>query len=195
MAENTKFQKQMEFLLELDKIKQIYRQTYISDKSRKENDAEHSWHTCVMAAVLAEYFPKADLLKTIKMMLFHDVIEIYAGDTYCYDSEGNHDKEEREKEAAKRIYGILPKGQKEEFISLWQEFEEGESEEARFSAVLDRLQPTMLNDATEGISWIEHSIKKEQVLKRNEILFKTHKVIGEYAKDIINTGHLKGYLR
>ena len=195
MADNKKFQKQMEFLLELDKIKQIYRQTYISDKSRKENDAEHSWHTGVMAVVLAEYFPKADLLKTIKMMLFHDVVEIYAGDTYCYDKEGNADKEEREKEAAQKVYGLLPKGQKDEFISLWKEFEEGQSEEAKFASMLDRLQPTMLNDATEGKSWLEHGVKKEQVLKRNEILLKGPKVVEKYAKDIINSGHLKGYLR
>ncbi|MGE4213552.1 MAG: HD domain-containing protein [Anaerotignaceae bacterium] len=193
--EKERFNKQMEFLLELDKIKQIFRQTYLADKSRKENDAEHSWHACLMAVVLAEYFPDADLLKVIKMMLFHDVVEIYAGDTYCYDNKGYEDKALREQMSAEKIYGLLPTEQKDELIDLWQEFEAGESPEAKFCAILDRIQPTMLNNAAEGISWVEHNIKKEQVIKRNAITFQGPKIIGEYMENIIDRAYLKGYLK
>lgn len=193
--ESKRFNRQMEFLLELDKVKQIFRQTYLADKSRKENDAEHSWHSCIMGVVLGEYFPEADLLKTIKMMLIHDVVEIYAGDTYCYDTKGNEDKAEREQNSAQKIYGLLPADQQEELMDLWQEFEEGKSPEAKFCAILDRLQPTMLNNAAEGISWIEHGIKKEQVKKRNAVTFQGPKVIGDYMENIIDTAYDKGYLK
>lgn len=182
-------------MLEIDKVKNIFRQTYLADKNRKENDAEHSWHSAIMAIVLAEYFPEADLLKTIKMMLFHDVVEIYAGDTYCYDSKGNEDKEERENISAQKVYGLLPEEQKNEFIELWQEFEKGESPEAKFCAILDRVQPTMLNNAAEGISWIEHEIRKEQVVKRNKVTFEGPQVIKEYMEDIIENAYKKGYLK
>jgi len=192
--DSEKLKQQMEFSLEIDKVKSIFRQTHLADKSRKENDGEHSWHASVMAVILAEYFPKADLLKTIKMMLFHDIVEIYAGDTYCYDAKGNEDKEQREKDSANKIYSLLPLSQKEELIDLWQEFEKGESEEAKFCAVLDRIQPLMLNYAADGLSWKEHNIKKEQVLERNHIALKESEVIGQYIKDIIEDGYKKGYL-
>ncbi|HCT63764.1 MAG TPA: hydrolase [Lachnospiraceae bacterium] len=193
--QSERFNKQMEFLLELDKIKQIFRQTYLADKSRKENDAEHSWHACLMAFVLAEYFPNVDLLKVIKMMLFHDVVEIYAGDTYCYDTNGCEAKALKEQMSAEKIYGLLPTEQKEDLIALWQEFEQGESPEAKFCAILDRVQPTMLNNAADGISWVEHSIKKEQVMQRNSATFQGPKIIGDYMKNIIDNAYLKGYLK
>lgn len=193
--QSERFNKQMEFLLELDKVKQIFRQTYLADQSRKENDAEHSWHACLMAVVLAEYFPEVDLLKAIKMMLFHDVVEIYAGDTYCYDNKGYEDKALREQESAEKVYGLLPAEQKDELIAIWQEFEEGESPEAKFCAILDRVQPTMLNNAAKGISWVEHDIKKEQVMKRNAVTFQGPKVIGEYIQNIIDSAYLNGYLK
>ena len=171
-----RFKKQMSFLLELDKIKEIYRQTYLADSSRKENDAEHSWHACIMAVVLAEYFDKdIDLLKVIKMMLMHDVVEIYAGDTYCYDSKGYEDKDEREIASANKVYG--------------------ETKEAKFCAILDRVQPTMLNNAADGISWKEHGIKKEQVLKRNEVTFSGPKEIADYMKNIIDGAYESGILK
>lgn len=187
----------MQFLLELDKIKQIYRQTYIADKSRKENDAEHSWHSCVMAIILAEYFDKdIDLLKAVKMMLMHDVVEIYAGDTYCYDSMGNEDKEEREMNSAQKIYSILPDDQKQEYFELWREFEEGKTKEAVFCAILDRIQPTMLNYATDFTSWKEHGIKKEQVMKRNEVVFSSeYKEIIQYMEKIIEKAIKCGALK
>lgn len=195
-AMKERFEKQMNFLLELDKVKEIYRQNYISDKSRKENDAEHSWHSCVMAFVLAEYFDKdVDLLKVIKMMLMHDVVEIYAGDTYCYDEAGYADKAEREMESAKRVYGLLPEDQRNEFMSLWREFEEGGTKEADFCAILDRIQPTMLNYATDGISWLEHGIKKEQVIKRNKTLLEAGEPISGYVRGIIENAAERGLLK
>jgi len=193
---NGRFQKQMDFLLEIDKIKEIYRQTYLADGSRKENDAEHSWHACIMAVVLAEYFGEdVDLLKVIKMMLMHDVVEVYAGDTYCYDAKGNEDKEEREKASAEKVYGLLPKDQKTEYIAIWREFEEQKTKEAVFCAILDRVQPTMLNKASDFISWKEHGIRKEQVLKRNEITFSGPEIIAEYMKNLIENASEKGYLK
>ncbi len=191
-----RFKKQMDFLLEIDKVKSIFRQTYLADKSRFENDAEHSWHACIMAVVLSEYFDKdVDLLKVIKMMLMHDVVEIYAGDTYCYDAKGYEDKDERERQSAEKIYGMLPEDQKDEYIKLWREFEEGKSKEAVFCAILDRVQPTMLNDAAGCISWKEHGIKKEQVLKRNEVTFSGPENISQYMKDIIERASEKGILK
>ena len=189
------FDKQMDFLLEVDKVKEIYRQTYISDVSRFENDAEHSWHSCVMAVVLSGYFPDADLLKTLKMMLFHDIVEIYAGDTYCYDVEGNKDKEKREKESAEKIYGLLPEWQKKEFMDIWMEFENGDSPEAKFCRILDRVQPTMLNKASGFASWKEHGIKKEQVLERNRTTFEGPEEIKTYMENIIENAVENGFLK
>ena len=196
MAMSGRFQKQMDFLLEIDKIKEIYRQTYIADASRKENDAEHSWHSCIMAIVLAEYFDEdIDLLKVIKMMLMHDVVEIYAGDTYCYDDKGNEDKEEREMASAHRVYGLLPDDQKAEFMAIWREFEEQKTKEAVFCAILDRVQPTILNKAANIISWQEHGIRKEQVLKRNAITFSGPEEIASYMKNLIEKAAEDGYLK
>lgn len=196
MDEKTKrFRRQMDFLLELDKVKLIGRQTYLADGSRFENDAEHSWHAAVMAVVLSEYFPKADLAKTMAMMLLHDVVEIYAGDTYCYDTVGYQDKDAREMAAAEKIYGLLPPDQREEMMALWQEFEAGQTEEAKFCAILDRVQPTMLNHAQGGRSWVEHGIHKEQVEKRNAATFQGPDVIAAYMREIIDTAYEKGVLK
>ena len=142
---NETLEKQLAFIMELDKIKNITRQTYISDGSRKENDAEHSWHLALMCFVLAEYSNEPiDVLKTMKMVLMHDVIEIDAGDTYAYDVEGNKTKRERELRAAERIYAILPDEQAKEYRALWDEFEAMETPEAKFANVLDKLQPLLL---------------------------------------------------
>lgn len=153
----TDFEKQMSFIMELDKIKKINRQTYLSDGSRKENDAEHSWHLALMAFVLAEHAnEEIDVLKTIKMVLLHDVIEIDAGDTYAYDTEANKTKRERELLAADRIFGLLPEEQRSEYRGLWDEFEAMETAEAKFANMLDNVQPLLLNVATDGKSWREH---------------------------------------
>ena len=149
-----RLEKQLAFILEADKSKQVFRQTYISDGSRKENDAEHSWHLALMCALLHEYAnAPIDVAKTMTMVLIHDIIEIDAGDTYAYDDAGNETKRAREVKAADRLFGLLPDDQRKWLRGLWEEFEEGESAEARFALALDKIQPVLLNDATGGRSW------------------------------------------
>lgn len=182
-----RLKKQMEFLLEVDKAKFIGRQTYLSDGMRKENDAEHSWHLALMAALLAEYSEeKIDLAKTMLMVLVHDLVEIDAGDTYAYDEVGNLSKRERELKAADRIFHILPQDQAEMLRSLWDEFEEQQTPEAKFAHVCDNVQPLMLNHATGGKSWRERGIKKSQVLKRNERTGEGSKTMESYVHEILD---------
>ena len=139
-----RLKQQLQFLLELDKQKEIGRQTYLADGSRKEGDAEHAWHMAIMAFLLADYAnEKIDVLKTIKMILMHDVVEIDAGDTYAYDTEGNKTKKLREEKAADRIYGMLPEDQRNECRALWEEFEAMETPEAKFANTLDKVQPML----------------------------------------------------
>ena len=146
MGDIEKLRKQMDFIIEIDKMKNIYRQTLVLNEDRAENDAEHSWHLAMMVMLLSEYANEPiDVLHTIKMVLIHDIVEIDAGDTYCYDEEGYKDKNERETKAAERIFGILPHDQKNEMYNLWLEFEDRKTPEAKFAAVLDRIQPIMLN--------------------------------------------------
>lgn len=167
-----RIEKQFEFLKEIDKEKNIFRQTYLADGMRKENDAEHAWHMALFVMVLSEYANEdIDVLKTMKIVLIHDLIEIYAGDTYAYDSKGNESKRGRELAAADRLFNILPEDQAEEFRALWDEFEENITPEARFANTMDKIQPLMLNNASEGRSWEEHGVHASQVYGRNE---KTH---------------------
>ena len=167
-----RIEKQFEFLKEIDKEKNIFRQTYLADGMRKENDAEHAWHMALFVMVLSEYANEdIDVLKTMKIVLIHDLIEIYAGDTYAYDSKGNESKRGRELAAADRLFNILRKDQAEEFRALWDEFEENITPEARFANTMDKIQPLMLNNASEGRSWEEHGVHASQVYGRNE---KTH---------------------
>lgn len=167
-----RIEKQFEFLKEIDKEKNIFRQTYLADGMRKENDAEHAWHMALFVMVLSEYANEdIDVLKTMKIVLIHDLIEIYAGDIYAYDSKGNESKRGRELAAADRLFNILPKDQAEEFRVLWDEFEENITPEARFANTMDKIQPLMLNNASEGRSWEEHGVHASQVYGRNE---KTH---------------------
>mgnify|MGYP004601056929 FL=1 len=190
------FEKQISFILELDKIKHITRQTYLCDGSRKENDAEHSWHLALMCFVLADYANEPiDVLKTMKMVLLHDVIEIDAGDTYAYDTEGNKTKRERELKAADRIFGLLPEGQAQEYRGLWDEFEAMETPESKFANMLDKVQPLLLNHASGGHSWEEHGVKLSQVLRRDERVHEGSEEIWAYAKSLleenVKAGHLK----
>lgn len=191
-----RLKKQIEFLLELDKMKNLYRQTYVLHEDRKENDAEHSWHLAVLAFLLAEYSNKnIDITHVMKMVLLHDVVEIDAGDTYCYDNEGNKSKAEREEKAAQHIFGLLPDDQRKEFYDLWREFEDSETSEARFAAMLDRIQPLLLNYTKDGISWKEHGIQKQQVLSRNIDYFSESDELAELIKDIIDDAAEKGWLK
>lgn len=191
-----RLKKQVEFLLELDKMKNLYRQTYVLHEDRKENDAEHSWHLAILAFLLAEYSDKnIDVTHVMKMVLLHDVVEIDAGDTYCYDNEGNKSKAEREEKAAQRIFGFLPEDQRKEFYDLWREFEDSETPDARFAAMLDRIQPLLLNYTKGGISWKEHGIYKQQVLSRNIDYFSESDELAELIKDIIYDAAEKGWLK
>ncbi len=174
--------KQMQFLLEADKLKNIKRQTYISDGSRQENDAEHSWHLALMSILLSEYANEdVDILKVISMVLIHDIIEIDAGDTYAYDEDANKTKRVRELKAAERLFNILPKDQADYLRKLWNEFEERNTPESRFANTLDRIQPTMLNDAAGGISWAEHEVCASQILKRNSLSAEGSEKLWNYA--------------
>lgn len=189
--------KQFQFLREIDKEKEINRQTYLADASRKENDAEHAWHAAVMTILLSEYAnEEIDVLKTVRMILLHDVVEIDAGDTYAYDEMGKKTQREREERAAERIYGILPEDQKQRLLELWEEFEEAKTPEARFAHAMDNLQPLMLNDATDGKSWVEHGIELSQVLARNAHTADASTKLWEYAKqNWIDKNVEKGTLR
>ncbi|MCR5109714.1 MAG: HD domain-containing protein [Ruminococcus sp.] len=193
---NDRLKKQVEFMLELDKMKNLYRQTYVLHEDRKENDAEHSWHLAILAMLMAEHANKpVDAVKIIKMVLIHDVVEIDAGDTYCYDTEGCKTKADREEKAAQRIFGLLPDDQKKEFYDLWREFEDSETDDARFAAVLDRVQPLLLNYTKGGISWKEHGIAKEQVMGRNKEYFGESDEIAELIVSVIEDAYDKGWLK
>ena len=177
-----RLEQQMAFIKEIDGLKKIGRQTYIKDGSRKENDAEHSWHLAIMAFVLKEYAnEEIDVLRVILMVLVHDIIELDAGDTYAYDEAGNTTKRERELKAAERIFHILPDDQAVYFRGLWDEFEEWETMEAKYAHTLDNLQPMMLNDATNGKSWEEHKVKLSQILQRNAKTASGSETLWQYA--------------
>lgn len=193
---NERLSGQIKFMLELDKMKNLYRQTYVLHEDRKENDAEHSWHLAVMAFLLAEYADKpVDVTKVMKMVLVHDVVEIDAGDTYCYDEEGYKSKADREEKAARRIFGLLPEDQEKEFYDLWREFEDCETSDAQFAAVLDRLQPLLLNYTRNGISWQEHGIFMDQVMQRNSRVSESSEAIAQLISGIINDAAEQGYLK
>lgn len=169
----SRLKKQIDFIIEIDKVKSIFRMTSVSGNARRENDAEHSWHLGIMAFLLSEYIKEdIDITKVMKMVLIHDLVEIYAGDTFAFDEKANIDKYEREIESAKKIFGMLPKDQAKEFNDLWEEFEKCETIEAQYGAMLDRLQPILQNYINQGGSWKEHNVTLEQIYKRNEITFK-----------------------
>lgn len=190
--ENKRLDKQMEFIREIDKEKKIGRQTYLSDASRKENDAEHAWHMAIMTYLLAEYAnEEIDVLKTIMMLLIHDLVEIDAGDTYAYDESGKATQRERELKAADRIFSLLPKEQGQKLRALWDEFEERETAEAKFARTMDNIQPMMLNDASDGLAWREHEVKLSQILKRNERTAEGSEALWEYAKENFIEPHVR----
>lgn len=190
-----KLSKQIGFLVEVDKLKTVFRRTYVLGTDRHENDAEHSWHLALMALVLCEYAGnEVDVLHVLKMVLLHDIVEIYAGDTFCYDTKGNEGKAEREKHAAEKIYSRLPVAQKSEFIGIWEEFERGETAESRFAQSLDRLMPLLHNYHSGGRAWREHGITREQVLQRNAHIADGSRLLWEFARKLIDDSVDKGYL-
>lgn len=193
---NERFLRQLDFIREVDKLKHIVRRSYITDGSRRENDAEHTWHIALMATVLEEHVvgEQPDLLHVLRMLLIHDLVEIDAGDTFAYDVQGNLDKFDRERAAAERIFDILPKDQGEEMMNLWLEFENGSTTEAKFAAAVDRLQPILHNYATEGKAWLEHGVTSAQVLARIDAITLSVPEIGCWAKELIADAVQKGYL-
>lgn len=191
----TRLEQQICFILEVDKLKNIVRQNFLSDGSRKEDDADHSWHLALMCALLSEYSNESiDVLKTMTMVLIHDIIEIDAGDTYAYDSGANVSKQERELKAADRIFQLLPVDQAAYIRGLWNEFEEGTTAEAKFAATLDRLQPFLLNAASDGKSWREHGISFSQVMKRNEVTPFGSETLWKYQYELMKQQVEKGNL-
>lgn len=189
----TRLEQQIAFILEIDKVKNVFRQTYLSDRNRKENDAEHSWHIAIMAMLLQEHMKEpVDVLRVMTMVLIHDLVEIDAGDTYAYDASGNATKREREVKAAERIFGLLPEDQGAYFRELWDEFEEYKTADAQYAHLLDNLQPLLLNDASGGASWEEHIVKKSQIYKRNERLPEISDAIWEHMKSVIERNVKKG---
>ena len=160
---------QLSFVLEIDKLKTILRQTLLTDSSRRENSAEHSWHLAIMSFLLTEYATApVDILRVIKMLLVHDLIEIDAGDTFAYDVAGNADRAEREQRCADRIFGMLPEEQGRELRALWEEFDAFKTPESKYANALDRLQPLLHNARTEGGTWRIHSVARDQVYRRME---------------------------
>lgn len=193
-----KLRKQMEFVMEIDKLKNIFRHSLVTHSLRNENDAEHSWHLAIMCVILGEYAPEnTDILTCIKMVLAHDLVEIYAGDTYCYDYEAMKDKAKREEEAAEKLYSILSDEQKNDFISLWHEFEECKTKESVFANILDRLEPVMLNYYTGGKAWMEHNITKEEVLStRLHLVYEYGDIkLQNFVTELVENAYNKGYLK
>lgn len=188
---------QMDFLVKIEDMKKIYRQSILQDKGvwRRENDAEHSWHICMYALILQEYAPEGtDILKCVKMLLIHDLVEIYAGDTYLYDEKANSDKRQREEQAAERLYTALGQ-QGDELKALWYEFDEGNTPEAQFANACDRLQPIILNYRSKGEKWKENNIHISQVIEKGK--WKTRNIdesVRQFVFCLLNECVEKGYL-
>ena len=191
-----RFEKQLAFILEADKEKNILRQTHITGYVRRENDAEHAWHMAMMIYLLKEYSNEEfDVAKAMMMALIHDIVEIDAGDTYAYDTAALETQKEREERAAERIYGLLPDDQRDELRALFEEFEAGETPEARFAKTMDNFQPLLLNDSNGGADWREHKVVRSQVVGRQKKSIIGSKEIWEYTSALIDENVKKGNIK
>jgi len=191
-----RFQKQLNFILEADKEKNIFRQTHLSGHGRRENDAEHAWHMAIMIYLLKEYAnEEIDVAKAMMMALIHDIVEIDAGDTYAYDTAGLETQKDREEKAAERIFGMLPEDQKAELKSLFEEFEEYETPEAKFARAMDNFQPLLLNDSNDGGDWKEHGVCRSQIMGRHKKTRLGSEEIGQYSEELIMKNVKKGNIR
>ena len=191
-----RLEKQVAFILEADKEKNIFRQTRLSNHGRHENDAEHAWHMAMMVYLLKEHAnEEIDIAKAMMMCLIHDIVEIDAGDTYAYDADGLSSQQEREQKAAQRIFGLLPDDQKEEMIQLFNEFEEYKTPEARFARAMDNFQPMILNYSNDGGDWKEYNVSKSKIINRQSKTELGSKTLWKYSEDKINelvkNGNLK----
>jgi putative hydrolase of HD superfamily len=195
VTEPTRLEQQLAFLLELDKAKSVFRQSYVTDGSRHENDAEHMWHLAMFVLVLAEHAAEPiDVGRVLRMVLVHDIVEIDAGDAFVYDEAARSTKAELELAAAERLYGLLPTDQGDELRALWEEFEAKETADARFAAAVDRLQPLLLNVTTEGRSWREHGVTSDKVLALNARIELGSPVLWEHVQQVLHDAVGKGYL-
>jgi len=194
---NERFEQQLAFLIEVDKMKTILRQTLLVDKSKRENDAEHSWHFALMAMILYEYADqtKVDLTRVMKMALVHDLIEIYAGDTFAYDDAANESKEEREALAAQKLFSLLPQDQGHEIHALWLEFDQMETTDAQYAAAIDRLQPFINNYMTEGHTWRAGNVTSDKVYKRMDMIRTAAPDLWPFVVETIHQSVAKGYLK
>lgn len=191
-----RLEQQIHFLVEIDKLKSILRRSYLVNGERRENTAEHSWHLAMAALVLAEHANEpVDMLRVLKMLVLHDVVEIDAGDTFLYDTAGNQDKAAREQAAADRIFGLLPPEQAAELRALWEEFDARHTPDARFAGAMDRLMPLLHNYHTNGRSWNEHHVTASQIKSRTHIIAEGSEALWEYGRslleDLVTKGHLK----
>ncbi len=191
-----RLKKQLDFILEIDKEKNILRQTHLSDHGRRENDAEHAWHMAIMAYLLKEYSNEPiDVAKVMIMCLIHDVVEIDAGDTYAYDAEGLKTQKAREEAAKERIYSLLPDDQKQDLQALFDEFEERKTSEAKFARALDNLQPLLLNNSNDGGDWREHQVTEAQVYGRQRRTAEGSEKLYEVTDQLIRENIAKGNIR
>ena len=191
-----KLLQQIEFIREIDKLKYILRKTKLINSDRPENDAEHSWHLAVMAIVLVEHSNEpVDLAKVMKMVLIHDIVEIDSGDVFAYDTVKSHDNFDEELKAAKRIFGILPNEQAEEFLNIWIEFEEMKTPESKFARALDRLEPLLQNASNNGGTWREFDVKFDKVIEKKKAIKDGSEELWKFAKQLIDESVEKGILK
>ncbi len=192
----SRLSRQIEFSLEIDKLKGVLRQTILLDSSRQENAAEHSWHIAVMAGLLREYaVERVDIDRVIKMLLVHDLVEIDAGDVMIYDRARREEMKKREEQAARRIFGLLPADQAKEMRILWDEYEARQTPEARFAFAMDRIQPLLHNLNTQGLMWRKHGISRDQVIEVNRPIRDAVPALWEYLSALIDEAAAKGCLR
>jgi putative hydrolase of HD superfamily len=192
---DARLEQQIGFIFEVEKLKQVLRQTLLVDDKRQENDAEHSWHLALMALILEEHAADpVDILRVVKMVLIHDIVEIDAGDTFAYDEAGQVGKEYREREAANRIFGLLAAEQGEELSRLWEEFEARKTADARYANALDRFQPLLLNYHAGGDTWRRHGVRKDQVVERNRHIGEGCPALWNYATRLIDRAVAEGKL-
>lgn len=189
-------QKQIAFIKEIDKIKYIQRKTKLFNSDRNENDAEHSWHLAVMAIVLAGHANEPiDVLKVVKMVLIHDIVEIDAGDTFIYDTQKNHQNTADERLAAQRIFGLLPEEQARELIEIWEEFEAGHTKEAKFAKSMDRLEPLLQNTSNNGGTWNEFGVNYEKIYEKKKVIKEGSTSLWDFAENLIDESVEKGILK
>jgi putative hydrolase of HD superfamily len=193
---NAWLKKQIAFIVEIDKLKHVARRTYLMDNSRHENSAEHSWHLAIMALLLSGYAAerKIDVFRVMQMVLIHDIVEIDAGDTFCYDEKGQKGRIAKEAKAAERLFGILPGDQAKGLRKLWDEFEARKTPEAKFAAALDRFQPLLHNYYTEGYAWKENGVTTDMVIERNRHISEGSPELWHFAEKLIMDAVEKGYL-